>query len=231
MRLIAPAIAVTLLALLTACEPGGSPSAPATPDSSPGDSSSSTPEPEPTEALDEDESGAATIVITTSLLLINDDEGSTINHFDYFDAPTAAITALTDYFGGDPVVTAFEGGKHSWPGNYYTWDAFTLIDWVGGPGIPYGEDFGVRSTAATVRGLHVETVSGITIGSTNAAVAAAGGVGGSYVYEGTTYAWMELDHLSVDNEFPEALVFVYVTLSGVGGTVTQLAAPAANFGP
>lgn len=172
-----------------------------------------------------------TIVITTSLLLINDDEGTAIDHFDYFDSPTAAISALTEHFGGEPVVTSFEGGNHSWPGNYYTWDAFTLIDWVGGPGIPYGEDFGVRSSSATVRGQHVETVAGLTIGSTSAAVAAAGGVGGSYEYEGSTHAWLELDHVSVDNEFPEALVFVYVTLSGVGGTVTQLAAPAANFGP
>jgi hypothetical protein len=231
MRLITPVIAVTLLALLSACDPGGSSPTPATPDSSSTDGSSSTPEPTETDAPEDEDPAAATIVITTSLLLVNDDDGSTLDHFDYFDSPTAAINALTEYFGGDPVVTPFEGSNHSWPGNFYTWDSFTLVDWVGGPGIPYGEDFGVRSASATVRGLHVETVSGITIGSTSAAVTAAGGVGGSYVYDGTTYAWMELDHLAVDNEFPDALVFVYVTLSGVGGTVTQLAAPAANFGP
>lgn len=227
MKILSTLLAAVVLTTLTACLPTFPPPTTTSPTPT-AETPGATVTPEPTEPT---EPVAATILITTSLLLVNDAEGSTIAHFDYFGDPIAAIEAFTEFFGGDPVVTPFEGSNHSWPGNYYTWDGFTIIDHVGGPGIPFGEDFAVRTTAGTVRGIQVETVADVTIGSTSAAVVAAGGFGGSYEYDGTTYAWLELDHVTVDSDTPESLVFVYVTLSGVGGTVTQLAAPAANWGP
>lgn len=217
--LFTPTLALVVLAALAACVPIDPPAA--TPSPSPTVTATATEEPTgPT---------PATVVLSTSLILVNDAEGATIDHFDYFDDPTAAIAAFTEYFGGDPVVTPFPGSNHEWPGNFYEWDDFGIIDYVGGPG-GSGEDFGVRATAATVRGLGIETVSGIAVGDTAATAAAAGAIAVSQEIEGTTYAWLELDRISVDNSRPDELIYVYLTLSAPGGTITQLTAPVANFG-
>ena len=216
-----PLFTATLaLIMLAACAPIALPAATPT---------LSSPSPTATEAEGPTGPTPATIVITTSLILVNDSEGTTIDHFDYFTDPTAAIDAFTEYFGGDPVVTPFEGGNHEWPGNFYNWDDFGIIDYVGGPGST-GEDFGVRATAATVRGLVIETVDGIAVGDAAATASAAGATAGSLEYEGTTHAWLEMDHISVDNNVPDARVFVYLTLSSTGEIITQLHAPSGNYG-
>ena len=218
--LLAPPVALALLIALAACVPTTPPATTPTLSS-----------PLPTATAAEELTGPtpATIVISTSLILVNDSEGTTIDHFDYFADPTAAIDAFTEYFGGEPVVTPFEGSNHEWPGNFYNWDDFGIIDYVGGPGST-GEDFGVRAAAATVRGLVIETVHGIAVGDTAATASAAGAIAGSLEYEGTTHAWLEMDRISVDNNVPDARAFVYLTLTSTGETITQLHAPSGNYG-
>ena len=218
--LFTPTLALVVIAALAACAPIDPPAAP------PALSS-----PSPAATGEEEPAGPtpATVVLSTSLILVNDAEGTAIDHFDYFDDPTAAIAAFTEYFGGDPVVTPFPGNNHEWPGNFYHWDDFGIIDYVGGPG-GSGEDFGVRATATTVRGLDIETVGGIAVGDTAATAAAAGAIAVSQEIEGNTYAWLELDRISVDNSRPDELIYVYLTLSAPAGTITQLTAPVANFG-
>ena len=230
MRLITPAIAVSLLILLTACDPGGVDPAPP-PSAEP--SESATVEPVVEEEVDEPE--PATIVLRTESFAILDEDDATMDEFDYFEAPTDAIATLTEVFGGEPVITGFEGNTHQWPGSYYIWDAFTLIDYDG-PAIAYGQDYDVASSAAVVRGLAIETVGGITVGSSAAEAIAAGGSEQGFSYEGTTAAWIQLDVVAgTDPEWAEwdggPRIFVHAALSAPGGTVTILSAPVANYGP
>ena len=231
MRLIAPAIAVSLLMLLTACDPGGSDPAPP---ASSEPSESATVEPVVDEEA-EAEPEAATILFRTESFAILDEDDVTMQEFDYFDSPAEAISALTEVFGGAPVVTPFEGHTHQEPGNYYAWDAFTLIDYDA-PAVAYGEEYGVASSAAVVRGLTVETVADLTVGSTAAAAIAAGGSEQGFSYDGMTAAWIQLDIVAGTD--PEWLsfeggsrIFVHAALSGPGGTITILSAPVANYGP
>jgi hypothetical protein len=229
MRIIAPAIAVSLVLLLTACDPGGSGPVP-------------TATPEPTESttvepvVDEDtEPQAATILFRTESFAILDEDDATMDEFDYFDSPAEAIAALTEAFGGAPVITTFEGHTHQWPGSNYTWDAFTLIDYDG-PSIAYGEDYDVSTSASVVRGLAIETVGGITIGSTAAAGIATGGFVVDYSAESAGSVWLQLDIVaSTDPEWAGVeggpRIFVYGGLTGPDGTITTLSAPAANYGP
>lgn len=227
MRLLASAVAVSVVLMLTACDPGG-PEPVAT---APAESPSATATIEPTA---EAEPAAATVLIRTESLAVLDEDAVVMAEFDYFESPTAAIATLTEVFGGDPVVTAFEGHTHQWPGNYYAWDGFTLIDYDG-PSIAYGEDFAVASSAAVVRGLTVETVSDITVGASAAAVEAAGGVIQSFSYEGTSATWYQVDGIAgTDPEWIEweggSRIYVNAAMTGPGGTVTILSAPVANYG-
>lgn len=224
MRIATPLLAIAVIAALAACAP-----APAS--GGPGPSSS----PKPTETVEpvveeETEPEASLIVVRTSGVTVLDEDGASMGSYGYFDEVTGVIAAFSEYFEGEPVVSPFEGSNHSWPGNFYTWDGFTIVDHVGGPGIPYGEDFAVKVTGATVRGITVETVGGIAVGDTSAAAVAAGGVADSYEYEGTIVGWVQLDPVPAP-EFDGALVFVYLSLGTPGGPITQFAAPAANYGP
>ena len=158
MRLIAPAIALSVLVLLTACDPGtAEPTLPVSAEPS----GTSTIEPA-VEEVEEEEPDAATILIRTESFSILDEDDVAMEEFDYFDSPDGAIAALTEVFGSAPTITPFEGHTHQWPGNYYTWDGFTLIDYDG-PAVAYWEEYDVASSAAVVRGLAVETVGGITV--------------------------------------------------------------------
>ncbi len=230
MRLIAPAIAVSLVLLLTACDPSGSDPTPPPP-SEPADSATlaapaETAAPAP---------AAATILLRTASFAILGEDDVALQQFDYFDPPAEAISALTAAFGGAPTVTAFEGHTHQWPGSYYAWDGFTLIDYDG-PAIAYGEDFGVATNAAVVRGLTVETVGDITVGASAAAVAAAGGIVQGFDYEGTSATWYQLDAVAgTDPEWADwdggPRIFVNAAMTAADGTVSILSAPVANYGP
>ena len=230
MRLITPAIAVSLFILHTECTPVVSPSTPHAPSAT--STTSSTAEPE---AEEEAEPAPATILLRTDFFAVLDEDDVVMQQFDYFDDPTAAIAALTEVFGGEPTVTAFEGYTHQWPGNQYSWDAFSIIDWVGGGGIAYGEDYAVTARSAVVRGLSVETVGDITVGSTEAQLGAAGALVQGFSYEGTTATWYELDgRPATDPEWAGweggPRIYVNAAVDAAGGPVTQLTAPVANYG-
>ena len=217
--------------MLTACSPAGSPATPPPPSVSP--TAPATVEPVDEEDPDPE---AATILLRTDFFAVLDDDGAVMQQFDYFDDPTAAIAALTEVFGSAPTVTAFEGHTHQWPGNAYAWDGFSIVDWVGGPGIAYGEDFAVTAGSAVVRGLAVETVGGITVGSSDAQIVAAGGLVQSFSYEGTSATWYQLDvQPGTDPEWAEfqggPKIYVNAAVDIAGGPVTLLTAPVANYGP
>ena len=217
--LLTPALALVVLTALAACMPAAPPAATPT---------LSSPSPTATATATEEPIGPtpATVVITASLILVNDSAGTTIDQFDYFNDPTAVITAFTEYFGGDPVITPFEGGDEGPPSNDYSWDEFTINISDGGSGM-YGNHLSVQTTAATVRGLAIETVDGIAVGDTAATASAVGAIVGDSAY---LNASLEIDHISADNELPGALVFVHLALTASGGTIIALYAPSTNFG-
>ena len=227
MRLTAPAIAVSLLVLLTACDPGAAePTAPVS--SEPSEIASADP------VVDEDEPPQpTTIMLRTQYFAILDEEDAVIEQFDYFDAPTGAIAALSEAFGGEPSTSHYEGHLEQAPGTFYSWDGFTLLDYDG-PAVAYGEDFEVSTTAAVVRGIAVETVGGVTVGTTSAQVVAAGGL--EVLWDGSPLLWYEVDAVpGTDPEWAEwaggSRISVTAAIASSGGPVTSLTAPSANYGP
>jgi len=227
MRLIAPAIAVSLLVLLTACDPGTAESTPPVPA-----------EPSATASVDavvdEDETPQpTTVLLRTQYFAILDEDDAVIEQFDYFDSPTGAIAALSEAFGGEPATSHYEGHLEQAPGTFYSWDGFTLLDYDG-PAVAYGEDFEVSTTAAVVRGLAVETVGLVTVGTTAAQVAAAGGL--EVIWDGSPLLWYEVDAVpGTDPEWAEwaggSRISVTAAIASAGGPVTSLTAPSANYGP
>ena len=227
MRLIAPAIAVSLLVLLTACNPGTAESTPPVP-SDPTTTASAD------AVVDEDETPQpTTVLLRTQYFAILDEDDVVIEQFDYFDSPTGAIAALSEAFGSEPATSHYEGHVEQAPGTFYSWDGFTLLDYDG-PAVAYGEDFEVSTTAAVVRGLAVETVGGVTVGTTAAQVAAAGGL--EVVWDGSPLLWYEVDAVpGTDPEWAEwaggSRNSVTAAIASAGGPVTSLTAPSANYGP
>ena len=228
MRIILPVTALALLAL-TGCAPAPTPDHHRPPPTAvPTVSASPTAEPET-------EPRAATIVLATLSFTVLDEDGALLHEYDYFEPAAAPIADLTEIFGAAPVITAFPGFTHQWPGSEYAWGGFSLVDFDG-PSIAYGEDFDLVVRAAEVNGIGIEVVGGAQVGDTSAAGLAAGGVVQSYPDFPDITPWLEFDtSVAPDPEWADwdggPRRFVYGETTGAGGPISMLRAPSVNYGP
>jgi hypothetical protein len=230
MKILAQAPTLALIAVLAACSP--TPPPVVTPDAPrPAVSSDTESTPSETPSAVDPEPSAGAIVIGTDAVTVLDAGGSTLSYYVFTSDADAAIAGLTEYFDSDPSIGAIEQGTHNWPAATYTWPGFVLTDWIGGPGIPAGEDFNVAVTAATVGGLAIETRGHITVGSSATATAATGATRMTDTWDGVTTVWYEIDPVAVENEFDNAHLFVRAGIAGTGGPVSTLTAPVASFFP
>jgi len=225
MRILSPLLAIAVIATLSACTPTVPPVAP-------GASSSPTPT-ETIEPVVEPDPVPALIVIARESFTIADSEGTVTDDFDYVTDPAAAVARLTEVFGGSPIISNDEGNFHEWPSVIYTWSGFSVIDYIGGGSIPFGADYEVASSAATVNGVQIEAPGGVTVGDSTATATTAGGTAFSEVYD-VTVSWVEIDAIPDPN--PEwagwvggPRIFVRLALDAPAGTVTTIAAPLVNY--
>jgi hypothetical protein len=230
MKILAPTLAVALIAVLAACSPAPPPVI--TPNA-PQPTASNGPELKPgeTPGPTDPERIAGTIIISTDAVNVLDTGGSTLSYYVFNSDADAAIAGLTEYFGADPTIGSIEQGTHNRPAVTYSWPGFVLTDWIGGPGIPAGEDFAVAVTSATVGGLPIETLDHVTIGSSATAAAGTGASRMTDTWDGVTTVWYEIDPVAVENEFENPHLFVRAEMAGTGGLVTTLTAPVASFFP
>jgi len=221
---------VALLALaLAACGPTAT-----KPPASPDPSGSATPAPSETEPADPLET-VTRIMIQSEIVYFGDEVAWALDGFSYLDDADAVVAKLTTVFGAEPTVTEQAGGLETATALHYDWGGFVLgAPMTSGPRNIYTSLF-VRATSAAVQGITIETIEGVTIGSP-AADAAAHAV--------TTMTWgaqveAQLDPTPVTaeelGEDPASWggdLHLHVSAwSPAGtGTVTELVAPARNFG-
>jgi hypothetical protein len=153
--------------LLAGCTPSSStePATSASPAPSPSSSSSSSTSPS---AAPEVSSEPTTIVVSTSELQLLLEDGSVSGEFVYADALDAVVAKLTELFGAEPTVTAYEGTAAA----DYVWDGFRVgtdgpTDTVGWP-----ETY-VTATATEINGIAIESAEGYRIGDDLLALEAA----------------------------------------------------------
>lgn len=158
MRAIGAVLVGLSVLALAACSPTGvevtstPPPASATPDA----------QPEPV---------AARVVFDAERLSIAADDGTTLASFDYFQPATDVVPTLVELFG-EPAVENVEpsiGG----PGlTVYDWGGLQLYDNEGDPVVPYTPDLFFVATAPEVAGIVLETIDGVRVGDSGAALEA-----------------------------------------------------------
>ncbi|UOQ88579.1 hypothetical protein MUN74_15085 [Agromyces endophyticus] len=127
------------------------------------------------EAPEPAEPEIAEIVVDGTGFSLVDTEGTTTFTHLWADEVDAAVAALTDAFGADPVTSVRDGsGGHYVDFDLYTWGEFTLGDAVGleKPRTDYFLPSLVEVTAPEVEGIAVRSASGPTVGSPTSEVAA-----------------------------------------------------------
>lgn len=162
---------LAVVTALTACIPGGGPTA----SPSPSATGSAPPSPTPTP----DVPVAASVAVSAEAIAVLDAVGAPIVSFDYFQPTADVVAGLSEYLGA-PVDTPYSGGMESPPGVNHDWGGLRLIDndapvsapyygdhWfiVTGPdanGLPVGTPAGVGATGGVRVG---DPLSGVTIGA------------------------------------------------------------------
>ncbi|MFT4284606.1 MAG: hypothetical protein QM598_07220 [Protaetiibacter sp.] len=222
---VAPILAALLVAL-TGCAPTLDEMV-ASPSTTP--PASETPAAEATDPLDE----VTRILIRTDHVEFGDDAGWTLGGFDYADDPAPAIEALTTIFGAEPTRYAQPQSTEAIPSTAYEWDGFLLGVREENTAAWYLGGLYVRVTKASVHGVAVQTIEGITVG-TSAAEAS------SHAIETTArrdFVEAQIDPISVPpapedtSPLPDARVFVGVLAPSAAGLVDRIYAPWINFGP
>jgi hypothetical protein len=181
------------------------------------------PTPSPTPTPVESSTVATAIALSTTELRILGADGTELDSLDFFvRADATTVRALTDAIGSEPTVTTT--GVALVDHTTYEWPGLTMsvnpADSAGGDS-EYG-DWSVLATSATVGSVTVASDTGVGVGSTRAAVEAAGGVF-SAEGAGATEGYLRLGVVSVPR-VNQPLDFCFY-LSLVGGTVSQLSGP------
>ena len=123
------------------------------------------PEPEPEPTIER-------VTVLADSITVTDSEGNVVDAVDFFTAPDEIVRVLTNAFGVSPD-TVREGPcncDREWD-TAHNWDGFRLVHVTafGNPGDqpgvrPYFNAAAVSITAASVNGVQVDTVDGVTVG-------------------------------------------------------------------
>lgn len=231
------AASVPLLALLALALVGCGPT-PGDPPVSPPLSSPTTPAPtgggddeDPEEPVDP-LTTVTRILITADDVFFGDEVAWAVDGFYYTDDPELVRGKLTRVFGAEPTVIADPGSLETPPAQIYDWGGFRL-------GVPetdrprgYYTSLWVNASSATVHGVQVHTVHDIRVGTPLA---------DALPYSSATMDWdggtgLELDPKPVSaeeiGEDPVTWIDlnVHVSAWAPGDVITELTAPARNFG-
>ena len=163
------AAAVLLFSLavsLTGCV-GGSPAGP-----TPKSAATEAPSPEPDAApipADPLES-VTSIVARPEALELRDDAGVVVQEFDYLGDPDAAVGALTEVLGADPVAEERPGDGHYPPSTAHRWEGLALWEqrhegrWAEVEHSILRPRFMVEFTGPSALGIDLTTVQGVHAG-------------------------------------------------------------------
>lgn len=149
------ALVVGLVAALAGCSTTPSPSSsqPAAQPSSAAPSATSTSAPTP------DNPEASRLVISSTGIEIQADDGSVVSTISYFDPIAPAVEAITALVGSEPAVDTYDGtgaADYVWPGIELGTD---------GPAIaPTKAEIYVTATGAEANGLQIQTTEGVQVG-------------------------------------------------------------------
>lgn len=113
-------IVLVAAAALTACTPGGGPSASPAPSPT---GSATTPTPTPTPEVP----AAASVTISAEAIAVLDADGTTIVSFDYFQPTADVVAGLTEHLGA-PVDSPNAGSIETPPGVDHVWGDVRLYD-------------------------------------------------------------------------------------------------------
>ena len=218
-------VVIAGVATLTGCAPR--PASPPPLSSPPVTAPSTTPEPELVPKR---------VVITATDVQLFGDDGALATTFSYFDATASAVAALTEQFGADPVITTTPGSCcHEFPATHYTWGGFLLYDSEMLVVQPHSPEFTIRVTSAMVAGVTIETVDGITVGYSSAAVEASQpGTAIRGTSSSGDYELFEVAGVNFGSE-PESgtgdlIISVTLTSDHPDGTIATIYAPSSNQG-
>jgi hypothetical protein len=182
-----------------------------------------------------------TIVMTASELQLLNEDGDTLQTFEYFvnGDDASALEALTALLGDDPETRTDEAATHFPRMTSYTWDDFTLVDTEPRAGGSYPEvnEFYVYATAPLARGISVRTEEGVSVGTpvsdidTSKPMAESRESADSDIVE-TLYGIERIDVedlLNYDAGYPP-FIAVSAWTSNADDLVYRLQAPVSNFG-
>ena len=204
-----------------AASPGQSPtptSAAASP--SPTPSSAGSPSPAPVPAAE-----PARIVISTMHLQVVADSGEVVDEIGIFDPIGPAVDILTELFGAEPVMTAYEGGAAV----DYEWEGF-LIATDGPAEPPAGAGVYFRATAPHLNGIAIESGDGFSVGDTLSPVAeAAPDDTRTWDNQGVLEMTVAVDEVPIEPGETDRALHTELTAHPADGPISRISAPAKNF--
>jgi hypothetical protein len=178
---LAALVGIPLMLALAACAPSDPtprPTGTSTTSAIPGESGSPSPSPTPTS---EETVDAATLVVTASTISVFGTDGSTLASETYRSDAVTVVAHLSEALGEEPTVTTYDGSEGGGcpGGTTYAFGGFELSTpaTLGSAGsFGSGDQYSVLILGpATGRGISIETVAGLHIGSTRAEFEAAVG--------------------------------------------------------
>lgn len=152
-------------------------------------------------------------------------DGTVGSQFGYFDPISDVVAQLTELFGQEPVMTAYEGtaaADYDWPG---------LSVGTDGPGTPpTGAEVIMFVTAAEVAGISIESVDGAQVGDPLAPLEAADPAN-SYRWQrdGGEELVVTVGSTPISPDEPDREFSVELRALPSDGPITQMGAPMKNF--
>lgn len=163
------------------------------------------------------------LVVSASSIQVVLDDGTMGDEFGYFEPIELVVAALTDVFGGEPVMTNYEGI----PSVDYDWSGVSIG--TDGPAQrPTNPELIMRVTAAEVHGIGIETVDGIQVGDPVAVLEVAN-PSHRWQRDGVEELVIKVNSVPVTPEDNERTFSVELRSCPADGPVTQFAAPIKNF--
>ncbi|KQZ85406.1 hypothetical protein ASD56_03440 [Microbacterium sp. Root166] len=207
-----PASLVGVALLLTGCAPALSPAA-APSQSAIAESPTPTPTPAPPGEL---------IIGIEGVTYTNDGE---MTEFSYADDGEALVVLVEDLTGEEPQAEEIDLYGEPW-GTRHTWDEVVVTVTTDGSA-------SVSLLAPSVGDVPVETLEGLSVGSSRAAVIAAGGRDGWDADQDGIADYLDLGELKVADtqslQRPGEVGIVFVTVQVDDGAVVRIQAPANDF--
>ncbi|WP_104087614.1 hypothetical protein [Cryobacterium sp. N19] len=163
------------------------------------------------------------LVVSASSIQVVLDDGTIGDEFDYFEPIEPVAAALTDVFGGEPVITTYEGI----PSVDYDWSGVSIG--TDGPAHrPNNPEIILHVTAAEVHGIGIETVDGIQVGD-SVAVLEVANPSHRWQCDGVEELVITVNPIPVTADDNERTFSVELRSYPSDGPVTQFATPIRNF--